>query len=120
MLLARRERGHALVHRLQLGQRLGRVLVARHGPSDRLEQEFAADRLGQEIFGAGLDRAHAHGDVGAAAQEHDRQPMADADQVILQLQAGQAGHVDVEQDHAGAGHGGAAWKLAAEACAATA
>jgi hypothetical protein len=98
--LARGQRGHPFGHALLVGMLAQRAVVARDGPVDGVEQVGRGDRLGQEVFGAGLDRLHAHGDVGAAAEEHDGQRAVHADQVLLQLQAGQAWHMHVEQDAA--------------------
>jgi len=64
----------------------------------------AIDWRDQEVFGAGLDGAHAGGNVAVPGQEHDRQPVSELRQAVLELRPGQARHLHVEQNaigHAG-------------------
>ena len=64
----------------------------------RFEQLLPGDRLGEEVLGPGLDGAHARRNVGVTGQENDRQAVAELRQAILELQAGQARHLHVEQN----------------------
>ena len=78
-----------------------RVAHRRQRRAHRREQRFGRHRLGQKVAGAGLERAHAAGDVAAPAEEHGRQAVAARAAAVLQRQTVGAGHVQVEQQAAG-------------------
>ncbi|MPN18910.1 hypothetical protein SDC9_166275 [bioreactor metagenome] len=66
--------------------------------SDGVQQGEVFERLFQEVDGAGLHRPHRVGDVAVAGDEDDRQRPAAPRQFVLQRQAVDAGHADVEDE----------------------
>lgn len=61
-----------------------------------LHQQFAVDRLGEKVAGAGLEGAGALRHVAVAGDEDDGQGHAGAFEFGLQFQAGGARHADVQ------------------------
>src|SRR5712672_2506621 len=100
LLLPRRERVEA---RAQVRQLLLFVtLLAR--TSDRagyrVQQILVAQRLGQEIDRAGLERSHGHGHIAVSGHEYDRDVDLLPDQLGLKVEAAPAGHADIEKQTA--------------------
>ena len=63
-----------------------------HGP----EEIDVLDGFGEKIQGAGLDRPHAHGDIAVPGEKHDRQQDTALREALLQFQAVEFRHRDIE------------------------
>jgi hypothetical protein len=61
------------------------------------KQPKIVDGLGQKIDGALLHRGNAHADVTDSGQENDGERILGSDQCMLQLEASQPRHANVEQ-----------------------
>src|SRR5258705_12019500 len=101
--LARGQRVEALADRRQLGPLLPRLAVVAKRPLDDVEQRLIAERLLQEVDGAGLDGPDARRDVGVTADEDDGDVASLLDEALLQLEAARAGQAQIEHDAGGAG-----------------
>ena len=97
-------RGQRLEAGAQFGQphlagAAGAVLFERR--ADRVEQILVAERLGQELDGAGLHRPHRHRDVAIAGDEDDRQLRLGLRQLALHVETAAPREAHVEHDAAG-------------------
>ena len=99
--LARSERRQALLDFGDFGTRLPLEAILLDGDVNGFEQILVVHRFGEEIQSAALHRLHAHGDVAVAGEKNDGKLAAFRRQSLLQLQAIQAGHRDVEHETAG-------------------
>ena len=75
---------------------LPRLGILLFGARDGRQQVLVADRLGQEIDGARLHGAHARRNVALAGDENDRPVRSLGRQRLLQLEAVETGHGDVQ------------------------
>ena len=96
--LARSEACEPLTKVRGVGHRVPRRSVLLDRGAHRGNQRPGLDRLGQEIRRARLDGAHRHRDVAVPADEHDRQRFARGGEPLLQLEAVEARHRDVEHE----------------------
>ena len=78
----------------RLAPGLGQLQGGAHG----LDQRGGIHRLGQKIRRAGLDGAHAHGDVAVAGEKDDGDEDALVREMPLQLQAVQFRHGHVQHE----------------------
>src|SRR5579883_307606 len=101
LMLARRQLLQQRTQRSALAIAPLTVLLTRDRPLDRRKKQVSGHRLDQEVLGAGLDGAHAHGNVGMAGREDDRQARGAVDQALLQLRPAHSRQSDVENDTAG-------------------
>src|SRR4029434_9537818 len=99
--LARGERIEAHADRRQLRPLPPRLTVVAERPVDDVEQRLVAERLLQEVDGAGLDGPDARRDVGVAADEDDGDLAPRLVEALLQLEAARAGQAQVEHDAGG-------------------
>src|SRR5262249_7082867 len=71
------------------------------GSAHGVEQLLRAVRLRQEIHGAGPHRPDTHGNAAVAADEDDRQRPVTGRDGVLEVEAGDPGHADVEHEARG-------------------
>src|SRR5215467_823620 len=80
---------------------LARFFAVHERAFDGLEQTRLGDRLGQDVFRAGLDGAHRGGNVAMSGHEDDRRCSSLGGEPILQLRPAASRHPHVEQDARG-------------------
>ena len=76
-------------------------LIARNGPRDGVEQHFGGDRFGQKILGARLHGQNTGRNVAMAGKKDDRQLCRISRETLLQLQAVEPRHAEVQENAAG-------------------
>src|SRR5882757_4813713 len=93
-----RQFGNERTLRLEPQMLLPDDAMTRHGTLDGVDQFVLRHRLGEEVFGAGLDRLDGHRNVAMTCYEDDRQCRSELDQAALQFRAAETGDLHVEQD----------------------
>src|SRR6476469_1459677 len=96
--LARRKRCQTFLDFIQLGATLPFNAIFLEGGVNGFKEVFVMNGLGKEIHRAALHRLYAHGNVAPAGKENDRKRAAFRCQSLLQLQAVQAWHRDIEHE----------------------
>src|ERR1043166_2729732 len=96
--LARRKRCQTFLDFLQLGAALAFNAIFLEGGVNGFKQVFVMNGLGKEIHRAALHRLYAHGNIAPAGKENDRNRAALRRQSLLQLQAVQAWHRNIEHE----------------------
>src|SRR3981189_3138302 len=74
------------------------INTTRHSPLDGVDQFVLRYGLGEEVFGAGLDRLDGHRYVAMTCYKDNRQCRSELDQAALQFRAAETGDLNVEQD----------------------
>src|SRR6266576_6530702 len=72
--------------------------MTRHGALDGVDKFVLRYGLGEEVFGAGLDRLDGHRYVAMTCYKDNRQCRSELDQATLQFRAADTGDLNVEQD----------------------
>src|SRR5712671_4364875 len=93
-----RQFGNERMQRLEPQILLPDDVMTRHYALDGVDQFVLRHRLGEEVFGAGLDRPDGHRNVAMTCYKDDRQCRSDLDQAALQCRAAETGDLHVEQD----------------------